>query len=212
MVKVKKVKIYNSWVFGFNIRPLKYQYVVKMEGLNLYGNIEISFVKEEVDVKLLNPRDPEGPRDLITDSIVKDEVVRLAILKEIFYRFCVKSKESIENFKFNYRNEKEPKSIIEALMFYESILYNENKKSERVIFAITDGYRQIKETNKVITAVTLVAMSKLGWKYKTKAYQILKEYLAKNNIKGNLTFIYDGNENEEVGYVNEHHKSKYTIS
>ena len=149
---------------------------------------------------------------VITDSVVKDEVVRLAILKEIFYRFCVKSKESIENFKFNYRNEKDSKTIIEELMNYESILYNENKKSESVIFAINDGYRQIKETDKVITTITLVAMSKLGWKYKTKAYQILKEYLTKNNVKGNLVFIYDGNENEEIGYVNEHHKSNYTMS
>ncbi|MBO5477675.1 MAG: hypothetical protein J6A15_07995 [Clostridia bacterium] len=193
MIRVKRVKIYNSWMFSYNIRQLKYQYVVMMEGLNLYGNIEINFVTEEVNVKLNNPNDSEGPRDLVTNSVVKDEVVRLAILKEIFYRFCVKSKESIENFKFKYRDEKESKSIIEELMNYESILYDETLKSERVLYSIVEGYNVIKKTNKNNTVAHLEDMTRLKNSEREKAFDILKRYLESINDGGILDIV-------EVGY------------
>lgn len=190
MMKVKRVRIFNSWRCKFNVRPAKYCFVVEIEGLDITGEVEINFVTEQLIVSF----DTES-LNRITISIVEDEVIRLAILKEIFYRFCVKSNEPIERFTFVYQGDEHFKSIIESVLFYEPILYNEKLKSERVLHAIVKGYKYVKSIQNQKTTVHLDAMTDLKDREKRKAFDILKRYLKSIDDKGVLQYVdvgYDG--------------------
>lgn len=205
MIKVKRVRIFNSWRCKFNVIPSSYCFVVEMEGLELTGSIQVNFVTEQLIVSF----DTQST-ERITISIVEDEAIRLAVLKEVFYRFCVKSNEPIEKFTFVYQGDERFKSIIEAILFYEPVLYNEKLKNERVIHSIVDGYRIIKKTNQNNTVAHLEHMTKLKDRERRKAFEILKRYLDSINDQGTLDFVEVGYDyNLSIVYVSKYRKSSY---
>ena len=78
-------------------------------------------------------------------------------------------------------------------MNYESILYDETLKSERVLYSIVEGYNVIKKTNKNNTVAHLEDMTRLKNSEREKAFDILKRYLESINDGGILDIV-------EVGY------------
>jgi len=205
MMKVKRVRIFNSWRCKFNVRPAKYCFVVEIEGLDITGDVEINFVTEQLIVSF----DTES-LNRITISIVEDEVIRLAILKEVFYRFCVKLNEPIEKFTFVYQGDEHFKSIIESVLFYEPILYNEKLKSERVLYSIVKGYSYVKTISNKKTTVHLEEMNNLKSRERRKAFDILSRYLKSIDDKGQLQYVdvgYDGQ--TSIMYIGRYTKSLY---
>ncbi|MBO5477676.1 MAG: hypothetical protein J6A15_08000 [Clostridia bacterium] len=122
-----KIKIKDYKKFDYSPNPTTFEIILKNKREKIRGSLKVDFRDRNIEVDL--------PRRL-------SYYERLAVLKEIFYRFCLtKTKNTgivvyraVEEFEFIDKNSNEDfDTIIAELFSYGKVNFNAYKKKERVI-------------------------------------------------------------------------------
>jgi len=116
--------------------------------------------------------------------------LRLPILKEIFYQFCMPEAriftrqdflEGVENFKFidNHVMNKKAKTIFEELLSYDLQSFNPNKRKERIIAYVKNCIDIIDKECKRKDELFFQNFKWMGRFQKYKCYLLVQSYLDK---------------------------------
>ena len=176
-----KVKIFKTRRFKYSDSPISYEFIMKNAKEKISGDVIVDFQTETVKVNF--------ERKL-------SYYEKLAILKEVFYRFCITStkmltetvEENIEEFQFiDLKSDKKGKSILEEALEYPQKDYSESKKKERALASIIVSYNEIvKRRKEGYKKIELQPLYDLGYEEAGAYYYILKRFLKTKGFKGVL--------------------------
>lgn len=195
-MKIRNVSINSIWSPKFNVRPLRYDFIVQLQGLNIYGEVGIDFIAENVTIDIDKKMGVSKDGRQVTldiDYFAKSEEVKFAVAKEVFHKFCIKTDEFIEEFDFVYREEEADSSVLGELLKHNLNEYDNTKKNEKVIYSIVDAIAIIKSLKGQDSVKYLDSVANLKERQRIKAIEIINRYLRANRIPGTVREI-------EVGY------------
>lgn len=174
-----KAKIEKCGKLVDRVKPLSFNSSITGEKRKYKGTIELNFIDEKIIARFNKELDGNA---------------RIALLKEIFYKFGIKyaDRHSYEIVTFNLIDENntkeyQSKSVIEELI-NSNTKFNPDNKKERIVSAIANAYKMITEKIKLNSEkIELPTFISLGG-YEARRYsKILDDYLESKNIKGRLT-------------------------
>ena len=160
----------------------KYHLVLHNEDKQKLGYVSVDFLLKRIVVRM-------------NEEVDEDE--RNAILKYLFYNFCVlkriRNKEERDSKVYNYlyiENSKAYKSLIEVLMDSQKVDFDSSKDQEELLFEIQRAYKMVEEGifsgKDEIKLNDMPAM--LYGRRKILLYEeILRDYLVKKGYNGSLT-------------------------
>lgn len=194
-----KVKISNVGKFANGDSPIYFDIILKKNKETFSGKLIIDRTKKLIRVNFGRPLEES-----------KDE--QLAVLKEIFYCFCItecrkkknSTQEHIEEYIFIDENVKlaNRRNVIDSIMQYDIFSFDQYIKKERMISYIKYAYDKIKQSKKMgITKLELNNLYDFSKKELEVYKKILLKYLKSKGYRGKLEskkVIY--NENEVYGY------------
>lgn len=182
-----KVKISKSNKFDVPSDPTSFDISLKNEKEELKGELIIDSVKKIMRVNLGRA---------LTDYTKRGvEHEQLALLKEIFYCFCIteckKGKKSIEEHieEYTFIDENKPeerKTIIDCLMCYSIKEFNEYKRKEKIIYNIKSTYDKIKKESKYKKLIELDLLINFSNNEIYVYKKILLKYLSSKGINGKI--------------------------
>lgn len=148
-----KIKIKDYKKFDYNPNPTTFEIILKNKREKIKGSLKVDFRDKNIEVDL--------PRRL-------SYYERLAVLKEIFYRFCLTRTRNtgkvvyraVEEFEFIDKNSDEDfDTIIAELFSYGKVNFNAFKKKERVIANLCmSSYIILDERNRGASYIELQPM------------------------------------------------------
>ena len=178
-----KIKLYGSK--SLSQEEKNYLLKLKKENENIFGNVNVNFSKKRIIVDMER-------------TIDKGE--NLAILKELFYDFCVSGKRKFKrenesetyNFKYvlNKQQDFRSVSLIEEIMKYTSDCFSKDKKKEGLISEIVESYETILEEKKNgnhTIRLQNIRILDYGMDAIDTYVFALKSYLKKKNLNGVIT-------------------------
>ena len=181
MIKVKISKMKN---FAISSKPASFDITLKNNNYIMKGEILVDFTKKTMRVYL--------------DKAL-DYYEQLAVLKAIFYSFCItevkktknKISEHIEEYKFiDVQKSEDRKTIIEYLLEYDINDFNEYKRKEKIISQIKKSYDKISNGVKECKIeIKLDPISDFSYKEKNVYRSILQKYLKRKKYNGKLEDI-----------------------
>lgn len=203
-----KTKIFKANRVMFSLKPQFFKFISKGNGVLISGRIEINFVSEEIRLyvksikrleNIFNNKKNES-KQLRSLNLTQEE--RISIIKEIFYRFCIKQHNSlnfkgyyIEDFSFiEYPNQIITTSLIaNTLLLYNSVIFSNDVKNERIIRLMKDtmnmlGRREIKK-RQVVKFKILPITFMISKEEVLLCYEMLNRLLKKQRYKGRLKLI-----------------------
>lgn len=153
----------------------KFQITVKAENEELKGTLTIVPNNKSICVNL-KERIPYE--------------MRLPILKEIFYQFCMPEArffdsqiylDGVENYKFidNQFISKKSMTIFEELMCYDIAYFSHKKRKERILAYVKEGINIIDEKCSYYDDLYLPYFKRMGNTQKYKCYLLIQDYLDK---------------------------------
>lgn len=179
-----KVKIFKLKKFTISSEPITFDVTLKNNNIIMKGELSIDFSKRIIRVDFGKPL---------------NSFEQLALLKEIFYSFCIKKAKitnkqiglHIEEFIYIDINRKENrKNIIEYLLDYNINDFNEYRRKEKIISQIKKSYDRICNgiSNKE-SEIKLNIICNFSEGEKIIYKNILKKYLKRKKYNGALEDI-----------------------
>lgn len=187
-----KVKISKSKKFTVPNEPTTFDISLRDEKEEVKGTLTIDTIKKTMRVDLGKPL-----TDYTNDRVEHEQ---LAVLKEIFYCFCIteckrtknKVSEHVEEYKFIDVNTSENrKSIIDYIMQYDQNEFNGYKRKEKIISCIKSDYDRIKEQKNFNRNIELGIMTNFSRREIEVYKKILCKYLKSKGINGKLYNVSD---------------------
>lgn len=173
------------------------------------GKLTIDTLKKTMRVNLGRP---------LKDYTSKErEYEQLAVLKEIFYCFCINEcrrgreniSEHIEEYKFiDEMTREDRKTIIDYLMQYDLDEFDKYKRKEKIMYYIRSAYGRICEQKKYNRLIELEAINNFSDAEVRVFKKILSKYLNIKGIRG--TYIDKSKEYNDV-YMMQHLYCGFTI-
>jgi hypothetical protein len=183
-----KVKISNARKFAFSSNPSVYDITLKNKKEVETGKLYIDFTKKTIRVNF--------NRALTDYNDDVTEYEQLAVLKEIFYSFCITEckkrkniiSEHIEEYKFIDEQKREDrKTIIDYIMCYNVSEFDVYKRKEKIISHIRISYHKIKyEIKESKSVIELEPIADFSKKEMNVYKKILLKYLKSKGYNGKL--------------------------